>query len=106
MLITVSVENCGKLKEVSDVQMILVSLFLFFLSNKCFLVANLLEESQPEIFVIETEEDADAKGERVITTYKPQAEDEVSMDLLMLEWNGFIISLMTAGLCQLLFRGF
>jgi len=58
--------------------MLLVSFFLFFLSNKCFLVANLLEESQPEIFVIETEEDADAKAERVITTYKPQAEDEDS----------------------------
>ena len=58
------------------------SFFLFF-SSKCFLVANLLEENQPEIFVIETEEDADAKGERVVTTYKPQDEDqEVRMDLL------------------------
>ena len=32
--------------------------------------------------MVETEEDADARGERVITTYKPQPEDEVRMDLL------------------------
>ena len=63
--------------------MLPLSLFLFFLSNNnCFLVANLLAESQPDIFVVETEEDADARGERVITTYKPQPEDEVRMDLL------------------------
>ena len=65
------------MKEVSDVQMLLASFFLF-LSNKCFLGANLLEESQPEIFVIETE-----------TTYKPQSEDQVRMDLLNVGLESF-----------------
>ena len=93
----------------------LLSLFLFF-STKCFLVAwnqleeNVSEEKQPEIFVVETEEEPDPGGERV-TTYKLR--EKVRMDTLMMVPRGnvekkgiIIITMMTVGNCELNDRGF